>query len=427
MKHALARELVFWSLVASLAATSGVCAGAWIEMGEPQGDMLEQVLARSQKPDYYRQKYAADINTMCHECSHDVNNRLTNQHGGMGVYGFYVGDGKAAVFREPKVRISDIARRVQTRYRNYDLYFNQVGPQQDTSPLYILDEWVAAINGAVTSHERNAGDTGDRYMAAEFSHYANAVLQTIREMDPGYPELADLEEFVDHEKKRTQYVHSLPKQPSRPGMGGTETFMRTSSPMQSCVDGSCYGGGWQPATRPQQVIVQPVQPTKPVVDTAASDKLREQWIAYIDRRLLEIKPCQCDHSGQVTADQVTDLITAAVANIQLKPGPPGPPGPAGPQGPAGEAGKPPETPIQTGEQHIVIVADRNSSWWPRLAEDIEKTKDTYVGIRVAPVPDDYAGEIPTAVVYEDNVPVRVVPGVRNVIDLLSRVRRGMSI
>jgi len=335
-KPILALLLALW--------VSGAGAHAkWFEMKadgpEPhKRDMLDQVLARSQKPQHYLTKYAADLITMSHECSHDVNNRITNEFGGVGWYGFYVGGGKAAVFREPKIRISDIAPRVQQRWRNYHQYFNVVGPQQDTMPLYILDEWVAAINGAMTGHERNAGDTGDRYMACEFSHYANALMQTVREIDPSYPEMADLAEFIEHEKDRTKLVESLPRQPQRAGMAATETFnVRTQNPQQlaqcqSCPGGVCYpsNNNWQPVRQPSRVIYKPIEPilpttgdavAKPVqpqpVSPQANEKIKQEWLAYITNTVntsitnkLEGKECKCQ--GCVTKAD----LDAAIADCK---------------------------------------------------------------------------------------------------------------
>lgn len=86
-----------------------------------------------------------------------------------------------------------------------------------------------------------------------------------------------------------------------------------------------------------------------------------------------------------------------------------------------------EAPQQSTSEHIVVVVDRNAPWWERLSEDINKTKQTYSGIRVTGLPPFPIGEIPQAVVYENSVPVRIVKGEREVLDLLSRIRRGMSI
>lgn len=331
---------VRWLATLVLLLCAGGADAKWYDMNPPgstnSGGMLEEVLSRSTKPQYYRQKYAADVITMSHETAHDVNSRITNDFGGVGMYGFYVGGGKAAVFHEPKILISDIGRRVATRYRNFNQYFNVVGPQQDTFPLYILDEWVAAINGAFTGHELNAGDTGDRYMAAEFSNYANAVIQTVKELDPSYPELSDLEEFVEHEKERTRRLCALPKQPSRAGIGATETFVRASNPQQ-CAGGNCWSGSASCATCPngqcpvyqqpaRQVVTQPVQqPPAQNPYQKSNDAIAKEWKDYIDVKLANIEGCKCDHSNDVTAasleitiNQLRAELTKSTANINTR-------------------------------------------------------------------------------------------------------------
>lgn len=205
-----------------------------------------------------------------------------------------------------------------------------------------------------------------------------------------------------------------------------DEFMVSLTQCYSCQSGKCWQPSPQYSPGGHVIITSPTPAKPPVSQPVAASFTDPRWIEWrnkIDAQIAAIKSCNCDHSQQVTKAD----LESAIAKIQVKPGPQGPAGPAGPPGPPGEAGKPGESPALNSEQHIVIVADRNSSWWPRLSDDIEKTKDTYVGIRVAPVPPNYSGEIPTAVVYEDSVAVRVVPGERNVLELLSRVRRGMSI
>lgn len=116
----------------------------------------------------------------------------------------------------------------------------------------------------------------------------------------------------------------------------------------------------------------------------------------------ECEPCNCDLSG---VEKKLDAIYHAVTAPRPEP-------------------TPQPAPQPTPEQHVVVVADRQASWWPRLSGEIEKTEDTYHGIAIAPLPDFPIGEIPQAVVYENRVPVRVVRGLNEVLDLLSHLRRG---
>ena len=213
-----------------------------------------------------------------------------------------------------------------------------------------------------------------------------------------------------------QWVRSHPGNASDRRVIGRTVF-------QFCPNGKCWipsDSGWQPS----HVVVTPqvTQPVKPPTAASFTDPCWVEWRNKIDAQIAAIKSCNCDHSNDITKAD----LEAAIAEIQLKPGPAGPPGPPGPPG---EAGKPGEAPtIDTaGESHIVVVVDRNASWWPRLSEDIEKTRDSYNGIQISGLPKFPIGEIPQAVVYENSVPVRVVKGEREVLDLLSRVRRGAAI
>lgn len=140
---------------------------------------------------------------------------------------------------------------------------------------------------------------------------------------------------------------------------------------------------------------------------------------------------------------VTASIAASLAAIELRlaaiekggskqgePGPVGPMGPPGPKGDKGDKGDPgtPATPpIPSTEQHVVIVADQNAPYWQRLAAQIETTKQTYSGVAIAPPPAFGVGTLPQAVVYKNNVPVRVARGQYEVEAILSRLARSEPI
>jgi len=74
-------------------------------------------------------------------------------------------------------------------------------------------------------------------------------------------------------------------------------------------------------------------------------------------------------------------------------------------------------------RHIVVVANQSSESWPRLKEDIDRASDSYSGIRLAP-PPKFAVPLPQIVAYENGIPVKVIAGIREVSEALSRVARG---
>lgn len=359
MKPALFRDILFWSWVALMAQTAGVCNAEYRAFNPPGSvdgrGILEEVLSRSGKPDYFRQKYSSDLATMCHEATHILNGRASMERGA-GCEALYIGDGVVAVFHEPRIRITDVAARIPAQYRDacyYRLYcVTQPSSQPilNAMPLYLMDEWSAAINGAQCARELGVGDTGDLAMSNRFCYFADALLATISQLDPTYREMADLQDFVQFQKKRVAWLNS--EQQQRPlARQQTETIATINGqrlrgaepntwrkemhardqvvqakPMQ-CDDpyGSCYGGGWQPATRPQRVVITPTQPQQPK-PASYTDPQWVEWRKQIEASVAAIKPCQCDHSGQVTIEQVNQAIALAIAN-QPKPAAYQPPSP----------------------------------------------------------------------------------------------------
>lgn len=133
----------------------------------------------------------------------------------------------------------------------------------------------------------------------------------------------------------------------------------------------------------------------------------------------------CDLSG-ITAR--LDAQAKAIADLaaSIKQQTPGPPGPAGPAGPAGAPGKScecqPQTPT-TEPEHVVVVADKSSPDYRRLAGFIADAKQHYSGVRVSDLPPFPIGTIPQLIHYRGGVPVKVYKGRREVEEVLARIRR----
>lgn len=137
-----------------------------------------------------------------------------------------------------------------------------------------------------------------------------------------------------------------------------------------------------------------------------------------------------------------------------EPGPPGPPGPQGETGPPGEPGPPAaidyhalagdvasrlaadagfvalvasEVNIDVhpseGSLHAVLVADRNASYWPRIAAELERTRQRFSGIQVAP-PPRFSTELPALVIYRGGISIMEKRGERDVTRLLTELQRG---
>ena len=81
--------------------------------------------------------------------------------------------------------------------------------------------------------------------------------------------------------------------------------------------------------------------------------------------------------------------------------------------------------VQNPEQplHAVLVADRSASYWPRLARELERTRDRFSGIQVAP-PPNFSTELPALVIYRGGISIMEQRGERDVTRLLTELQRG---
>ena len=132
--------------------------------------------------------------TDAHEGTHGVNSRLRNQHSGSNV--FYVTGGKAVVIKNPNMRKSAVAAFVPQSLRGNRFQMYIAGsPAWDDTPTYILDEYIAYINGgavAVEDKKNGIKNSKDDFGfdavsgAIEFSFYATALAMAIEKNDPEY-------------------------------------------------------------------------------------------------------------------------------------------------------------------------------------------------------------------------------------------------
>ncbi len=200
-------DLVPWLVYQPKKATTNA---AW---GQALTD-IEQHL----DPKHGRTYFSADNITHGHETTHGINSDIRNTLGGPGKNGFYCLDGRACVLAEPKCRIRDVAPLVPAVLRGsrYNLYLVQQAHAWDDSPLYLLDEWVAYINGTTVGIDqvkrgllkgRSGGSSDDAIAPMEFTYYVLALCRAIKERDPGYfaahPEFG---EFVAFNVRRSAAV-----------------------------------------------------------------------------------------------------------------------------------------------------------------------------------------------------------------------------
>lgn len=160
------------------------------------------------------------------------------------------------------------------------------------------------------------------------------------------------------------------------------------------------------------------------------------------------QPPAAPKSSELEAlDKKLDALAEQIAKIQV-----GPPGPAGPPGPPGRDGtdavvdydrvvaevldrldydaiaarvpRSPPPAVPSPARHIVLVADQQASYWPRLADALRRAQEAYHGIAVAPEPPFEAGPMPQLVIYDGGTPIEVVQGAYRVEHALAQISRG---
>lgn len=155
----------------------------------------------------------------------------------------------------------------------------------------------------------------------------------------------------------------------------------------------------------------PISPPAVASPLPVNPKINFDWKEYDKRQAILLEAiakskCNCEPTNLTEVNAKLNLILSKI-NEQPK--------------------SPTPTPLPQDEQHVVIVADHNAPYWPRLAEAIQNCKKTYSGVRDTILPNFPIGIHPKAVVYRNSVPVRIVEGQYNVEALLSRLSRGEPI
>lgn len=263
----------------------------WWTLGEVRqvdstrlGKVLADIESRMPANHEYRD---ADVITWGHETTHGINSRCRVEIGG-NVNAFYCLNGRVGVFREPAIRKSRVAAYVPAHLRGdvFGLYMTGQSDWDDR-PLYVIDEWVAYINGLAVGLEYAGNQRslngrsieGDARHVVEFCGYASALLRTIDAECQGYPDREPLREFVGYNIKRSLDLAS------RHAQGHAQQFAVAYwaggwGNCQSCQGGNCppswNQGYWSQSSPPpapvQNVVKQPpmtpVQPKPQVVNGA---------------------------------------------------------------------------------------------------------------------------------------------------------------
>lgn len=175
-----------------------------------ENSIYADVINHCRRPDL---GYTRDTNA--HESTHGIQADLRNQfniRSSIRYNAFYVLNGKYVLLEEPGIRKRDIASYIpkSLRENRYNTYIVGQSVWDDT-PLYIMDEWSAYINGgAVSVEDAKNGKNKSRYDgvkgALEFSIYSVALCMAVKDKDPDYWNNSELKNFTYMQLKRSYDV-----------------------------------------------------------------------------------------------------------------------------------------------------------------------------------------------------------------------------
>lgn len=155
-----------------------------------------------------------DVVTYAHEATHGVNSRVRNKLNGpirdgvVPLNVFYVGKGDAMALHEPNFTKEQVGQSVPSSLRgpsfNQYLTESNLGDREFSDrALWILDEWVAYTNGAITGkHLNQERMRGSLDSAFELEGYVGALMGTVENLNPSYQDKAKLKQFVEWNTER---------------------------------------------------------------------------------------------------------------------------------------------------------------------------------------------------------------------------------
>lgn len=160
-----------------------------------------------------------DRDTNAHETTHMIQADLRNNKNRAVNYrqrfnSFYLIGGKGIDFPEPRMRKRDVVKYVPQVLREYRFPTYVSGQTAwDDTPLYLVDEWCAYMNGAeIAIEEYHSGrHDGTKYDAVkgvlEFSMYCTSLCMSIRDNDPEYwKNNVEFKEFMKRQLKRSYAI-----------------------------------------------------------------------------------------------------------------------------------------------------------------------------------------------------------------------------
>lgn len=202
------------------------------------------------------------------------------------------------------------------------------------------------------------------------------------------------------------------------------------------------GSGFGPAAPKWPVQRPPPQQLPPTIDQAPPLPITPLPPVVSAPPLVKVP-----EQPAIDASKIADAILEKMAGDARFRGPKGDTGPAGPPGPKGDPGSasidvdelaravlarinPADLaamlPTKPNEVHYVVVGDDRTPGWSTVLAAYRSASAAYRGLRLAPPPIGFVGQLPALVRYENGLPEYVARGSYQVTEALGRISRGQG-
>lgn len=145
--------------------------------------------------------------TIAHENTHGINSELRQRF--QGKPSFYCLKGRYISLQEPRFSKATVIRYIPTYFRQTAAFQTYLVGGEWSNALYLLDEYSAYMNGAEAGMDLEDQGLPQRDNtecvkdAVIFSAYATAIVISIDQLDPTYPDKQRLREFVGWSVERS--------------------------------------------------------------------------------------------------------------------------------------------------------------------------------------------------------------------------------
>lgn len=252
------------------------------------GSVLADIV--SHLPDEFGNTYYdSDLVTWGHETTHGISGHIRNTKNNTGrkANGFYVTGNKAVVVVEPKILKHQVQDFVPASLRGSRFAMYVTGQTAwDDTPLYIMDEYNAYINGAkvgVDLYQKGLWTQGNRDAvegALEFSVYALALGRAVQAYDPEYfrtyPQFSEFLAFQLESAMKAFRAGAVMPPFARDSQMQTFETLRTATEARGLREFATqlFGAGWTNEVLLKKIDTMAAQ--TPVTEPALADEDEDQ-------------------------------------------------------------------------------------------------------------------------------------------------------